>query len=270
MRKLLIAFLMMSMIPSAVFAEDFSFHDEVVVVAKEAPIQEDGKVVFHGSPGLVLLVVGVDGQSVQVQHNRQHGWVNQESLAHIDEVVDYFSNKVRLFPEEEVWRLGRAAVARRLLQFDLAIRDYDFLIKSNPTCARYHNRRGIVGIYKGQFDDAIRDLNRAIELDSEYVAAYCNRALAWIAKKEYGKAIEDCETAMRLDPEDADAYYNRSVARYLRGEKGEVEATREDLRRGIALDPRDSYRVSKLLALEHDGDDDKTHYYEHQPRLFGK
>ena len=95
----------------------------------------------------------------------------------------------------------------RTKQFDLAIADYDELLRLRPTSASYLNR-GNAWKKKKNFDQALADFNEAIRLNPENWVALDGRGLVWRKKKEYARAAADFAECMRLKPEYFSVYNN--------------------------------------------------------------
>jgi lipoprotein NlpI len=165
---------------------------------------------------------------------------------------------------------GNARLDRQ--EIDLAIADYDEVLRHDPTYAIGWYDRGTAYRMKKDFDKAIADYGRAIALDPKYEDAYVNRGVAHAAKGETDRAIADYTTALLLDGSDVaalrargDAYadkadfalarqdYDEALHRapgdsdtsrsrgYLHFYAGEFPAAADDLARVVAAEPDDAY-----------------------------
>ncbi len=108
----------------------------------------------------------------------------------------------------------RANLYEELGKLDLAVRDWDTLVKRKPGDALCYQRRGELYGKLGKYDQAITDLNKALTLEPKgygATAAYYRRALAYAQKGDSQKAIQDLTKAVQLDP----SYKNKA-----RSEKG--------------------------------------------------
>ena len=87
-------------------------------------------------------------------------------------------------------------------QYDLANKDLDRAIKTNPESAMAHNNRGNSYGNLNQFQKAIEDYDEAIRLDPSFALAYSNRALAYTFLGRDDDAISDVQRAadLGLDP----------------------------------------------------------------------
>ncbi|MEK7487493.1 MAG: tetratricopeptide repeat protein, partial [Planctomycetota bacterium] len=96
---------------------------------------------------------------------------------------------------------------------EVAIVDYDEVIRLNPQNANIYNNRGTVKFEKRDFEGAIVDFNEVIRLNPQYMLAYNNRGSAKNSKKDFEGAIVDFDEAIRLDPQYVEAYSNRGIAK---------------------------------------------------------
>jgi tetratricopeptide (TPR) repeat protein len=95
-------------------------------------------------------------------------------------------------------------------QYDLAIRDYDQVIKLDPNIAAGFSGRGETYVFKEQYDRAIQDYDRAIKLDPNDAGYFSGRGNAHLEKGgrdygfgdgvEYDRAIQDYTQAITLNP----------------------------------------------------------------------
>jgi tetratricopeptide (TPR) repeat protein len=126
----------------------------------------------------------------------------------------------------------RGMAYRELGQTDRALRDFDQVIRLNPSLADAYSNRGATYNNLGQYRRAIQDLDEAIRLRPEHYMAYNNRGNAYGNLDQVTRAIQDFNEAIRLDPTLALAYYNRALAYILLG--GDLEAER-DAERAVQL-----------------------------------
>ena len=98
---------------------------------------------------------------------------------------------------------NRGNAFANLLQYELAIQDYDESIKLDPNYAKAFNNRGLAYQKQGEYARAIEDFNAAIKIDSNYAVAIVNRGQAYWKKVDYPHALKDFDEAIRLQPTSA-------------------------------------------------------------------
>ncbi|MCA9271130.1 MAG: tetratricopeptide repeat protein, partial [Planctomycetales bacterium] len=131
------------------------------------------------------------------------------------------------------WRYARAVTWTNKGELDIAIADYDELIRLRESPAFYHVR-GICYHVKGDYDRAIEDFNQAIRIDPGAARYYNSRSQSWYEKGEYLRAQGDGDNAIRLKPSLASAYANRGRA--LEAQEKFDDAAR-DYAKSIDADP---------------------------------
>jgi tetratricopeptide (TPR) repeat protein len=119
-------------------------------------------------------------------------------------------------------------------QYELAIKDYDQVIRLDPTYPLPYLNRGMAHRAMGNIDAAIQDYNTAIKITPGIALAYNNRGNAYRDKGEYDLAIKDFDLAIKLEPKDARLYNNRGGAYHG---KNDSERAIADYSRAIELAP---------------------------------
>ncbi len=97
----------------------------------------------------------------------------------------------------------RAHLYEELGKLDLAVRDWDTLVKKKPDDAHYYRQRGNLYGKLGKYDEAIKDFNKALTHEPKgygAAASYYRRALAYAQKGDSKKAIQDLTKAVQLYP----------------------------------------------------------------------
>jgi lipoprotein NlpI len=90
-----------------------------------------------------------------------------------------------------------------LQQYQLAIQDYDHVIKLGIADARVFNNRGVAYMISGDLDRSIRDFDSAIQLDSKKPYYFLNRARAQFFLGRYAIARGDFADALKREPKSA-------------------------------------------------------------------
>jgi len=83
---------------------------------------------------------------------------------------------------------------------DLAIADYDEILRLEPKADYTLYSRGIAYRDKGNLEQAIADLTEALGINPKYSPAYHERGVAYRMKGDREHAIADFREAIRLDP----------------------------------------------------------------------
>jgi tetratricopeptide (TPR) repeat protein len=194
-----------------------------------------------------------------------------------DVAIAELSKALELFPGDTVSLTNRAAARDELGDKDGALADLTKAIEAAPGMSFLYIRRANIYRQKGDKAAGFRDLNKAVELaaglpgpytsrghaymlDDNYAAALADfkKALSinsgWVdayhylghlhhGKAEFGPAIEAFTNAIRLEP---DAAYYLDRAEVYR-DKFELDRSREDLVKGLKLDP-DNADIKRALA----------------------
>jgi len=217
---------------------------------------------------------------VKLQDRIFEGWIRKREVVVQEEGVAYFTSVIRDSAGDASAYNSRAAVFRRLGEFDRAVKDFSEAIRLDPTQTTYWgnraslwiekrehgnairdynevlrlspgnlaalNGRGIAWARKGSPDQAIADYTEAIRLSPASAFLLRNRGLSWTAKKEYDKAVADFSEAIRLDPKFAQAWGDRGHAR---ARKKDLDGAMKDFDEALRLDPASKYaRLNRAQA----------------------
>jgi tetratricopeptide (TPR) repeat protein len=125
------------------------------------------------------------------------------------------------------------------------------LFAPEPKTAAGFYRRGIFYSQIRVYDLAIADFDELIRINPGIASAYTGRGYAWLQKQQYEKAIADYSEALRLDPRDSNALNGCAWVwstcpdlQYRDGKKAVETATKAC---ELSL-PRDAYLVDTLAA----------------------
>lgn len=149
----------------------------------------------------------------QVYHSRARAFLlkNNYDLA----IADY-DKIVRLKPIAQSY-ISRGAAYRGKGEYDLALADLNQAISLDPRSTDAHHGRGVVYTMKGRYDLAIIDFSNAIALDSKYTDAYFGRGYAYKSQGNHDLALADFNQAISLDPSYVCAYYGRGATYEMMG-----------------------------------------------------
>ena len=148
-----------------------------------------------------------------------------------------YNELIRIAPDYGGTYLNRGAAKYDLGLYKEAINDYEQAIRLDPNNADVYNNLGNAKSALGRHEDAISDYNKAIRLDPNHTTAHLNLGNAKSALGRYEDAISDYNKAIRLDPDDAAAYFNRGAANF---DLNMYEKAIADYDMAIRLDPNDA------------------------------
>jgi tetratricopeptide (TPR) repeat protein len=177
--------------------------------------------------------------------------------------------------------------------YDLAISDYDWVLKQDSDNFAAYINRGIVYANKGNYERAIADISQAIKIKPNSDSAYFNRAKLYSLKKNYDLAITDLKQIIKLklsqdilieayrgrgevhsqkgdydlaisdyswvlkqDPDNFAAYHNRGGSY---SDKGDDDLAIADYKRAIELNPNFAWTYNSLgCSLKRKSDYDQA------------
>ena len=188
-----------------------------------------------------------DGKLKLVTQNGLEGWISKNDALPPAEAAKYFSSELEKNPQDTGLLRKRASARDLNGELDLAIKDYEEIIRVSPDADAYLGR-GNVYLAKKDNDKAIADFTEAIRLDPPFATAYLNRGLALQAKNEPDKAIADYTEALRLNPGYVRAMQERGRAW---SSKKDYDKAIADFNEAIRLDPSDAWAFDQRgLAWE--------------------
>ncbi len=158
----------------------------------------------------------------------------------IDLAIADYDEVLRHDPAYAIGWYDRGTAWRMKKDYDKAIADYGRAIALDPRYEDAFVNRGIAHAAKGETDPAISDYTTALMLDGADVAAYRARGDAYADKGDYALAQQDYDEALRRAPGDADTYRSRG---YLHFYAGDFPAAAADLARVVAAQPDDVYAM---------------------------
>ena len=159
---------------------------------------------------------------------------------------------------------GRGWVSRaEVIRTDEAAAFFTAKIRAEPDVAKWHGRRGVVGLLTFQLANRLEDaaprltagtipapddFQTAVRLDPECVRWRVHLGRIHMHRQEWDRATEQVGEAIRLAPADEVGYYYRAQLARLRGE---FAAATADAVRAIELAPADpgNYELRGALAL---------------------
>jgi Flp pilus assembly protein TadD len=131
---------------------------------------------------------------------------------------------------------------------DLAIEEFQTVVKLKPGDAKAHVNLGAAYNAKGWVDRAIEEYRAALMLKPGYANAHNNLGAAYNAKGWVDMAIEEYQAGLSLQPDNAEIHYNLGVAYNA---KGWADRAIEEYRVALMLKPdyADASRNLKAVLL---------------------
>jgi tetratricopeptide (TPR) repeat protein len=139
----------------------------------------------------------------------------------------------------------RAKAYTKNQDYDLAIEDYNAILKIEPNDAEILNLRGNAYFSKNERDKAIADYTAALKISPSNNIFLFNRGYAHYMKRDYDKAIADYTAALKIYTADKEVLYYRALAY---SQKGDFDDAIKDYTTALNFEP--DYR----LALDNRGD----------------
>ncbi|NTW57718.1 MAG: tetratricopeptide repeat protein [Nitrospirae bacterium] len=139
------------------------------------------------------------------------------SNGQIDLAIEQYQIVLRLKPDDAKTHnnLGNAYSSKGFV--DLAIGHYQTALRLKPDDAKIHNNLGNAYSSKGLLDMAIEQYRIALRLKPEYAEAYYHLGNAYLSKGLVDLAIEQYRMALRLQSDYAVAYNNLGAAYLSKG-----------------------------------------------------
>ncbi|MGJ4887352.1 tetratricopeptide repeat protein [Bradyrhizobium sp. HKCCYLR20261] len=112
-----------------------------------------------------------------------------------------FDEVVRLVPRNtDVYRY-RAEALVRMGRIDRGLDDYDRAIRLDPKNPLLLRDRALALQKRGDLDEALVDLDRAVRMSFSDAELYSDRGAVWLAKGRYDRALADFNQALKLNPD---------------------------------------------------------------------
>ncbi len=103
-------------------------------------------------------------------------------------------------------------------KYDLAIENFEAVLKENPDFAEGYYNIGMAYLKKGDLDNAITQMSKAIELKPDFVQAYFGLGQVYMEKGEKKKATEVFQQAVDAAPGEASTYVNLGIFYFTNNE----------------------------------------------------
>jgi tetratricopeptide (TPR) repeat protein len=139
-----------------------------------------------------------------------------------------------LQPDVEVLR-ANGMRAKHMGHYHVALRFFSEAIRLDPDNLQNYLDRGSVHAELGQHDQAIEDYRESLRRDPHHYWALIWKGTSHLARQEYDQAEQDFDRAMQLRPNEAPPYWGRGRVFSARGEHDQAVA---EYNRSLELDSR--------------------------------
>ena len=144
------------------------------------------------------------------------------ALGKWDLALQDFNEVIRLDSSAYAY-LNRGSLYGDLREFDAAERDLTHAIYMQPRNPELWSQMAELFKMQNDYTSVITHLDKAILLSQPNPILYFNRGHAYCMNKQYGEGILDFNKCIELDNENSKAYYNRSRAYYASGNLSEAK-----------------------------------------------
>ena len=184
----------------------------------------------------LLAAMGIDLNPSYVEAYFNRGVAHWDK-GEVDIAIEDFNMVIKLNPDYAKAYFNLGVAYERKDEVDLAIDNYNMVIALDPNFPEVYHNRGTSYLLAGDFDNAITDYNKAIELNPDCAETYNNRGNTYRFMSDFDNAITDYNKAIELNPNFPKAYYNRGNTYYS---KGEHDKAIDDCSKAIEFDPMDA------------------------------
>jgi hypothetical protein len=151
-----------------------------------------------------------------------------------DTTLKSLNAKIAENPDDagSLYRRGQVYAGRGA--YNLAIKDFDDVIRLNSKDVEAYNNRCWVRTVIGELQSALRDCNEALRLRPNFVDALDSRGLVNLKSGLSKNAIADFDAALRVNPRLTSSLYGRGLARQRSGAISDGDV---DVNNAKAMDP---------------------------------
>ncbi|MDD5655736.1 MAG: tetratricopeptide repeat protein, partial [Elusimicrobia bacterium] len=147
------------------------------------------------------------------------------------EALNGFNRLIAQFPNDDVYRLGRAQVLYDAGRFDEAVSDWRLLASSGaPNLAALRNLRDDAA-NRQAWREAIAWQDRLLRVKAPEPADWFKLAELYLATRSYAGALRSAEMAIRTDPVDINGYYLKATVQELLEDWPAVRETYQEVAR---------------------------------------
>lgn len=119
-------------------------------------------------------------------------------------------------------------------KLDEAVKLFDRAIRTDPSCYKAYNGKGIVLCFKGNYKEGMALINKALEMKPDFAYANFNMALAYKLQKDFKQALVWFDKTISYDPKDTWSYFGIAC---IYAEWKDAGKTVEYLKKAVEIDP---------------------------------
>lgn len=160
--------------------------------------QQPGHAKAHYSLGTVLARLGKQGEA-------ERYLAKVDSLRQIEESIDTFERRTRLYPDDPAAWVTYGYALNRAGRSAEAIRAFRVALYKGPATPDVHILLANAYLKHHQLEDALAHYDAALQLDTSYVGAWVNKGICLARMGRPEAARQAWETALRLDPDQPQA-----------------------------------------------------------------
>ena len=130
--------------------------------------------------------------------------------------------------------------------YEMAILEFNKLIRMNPICAVGHNRLGLAFAWKNELKEAVRELSVAVQLKPDNYIYHNDLGYALACSGNVAGAINEFTTAISLNRDYFDAHRNLGFAYYNLGRYAEAYG---EFSKALAIYPTNNEVINMMKSL---------------------
>ncbi|MCF1751563.1 tetratricopeptide repeat protein [Mariniradius sediminis] len=163
--------------------------------------------------------------------------------------IDFYTEALNIDDQYRDALFNRALVYQQLNQLDLAIRDLDAILTSNPTDSLAVFQRGVCLLDNGEYYKALGDTKNLLKINPESWKGHFLQGLIYEKMKNLEEARSSFLAALQKSPNNVEILVNLANMEYY---LGNLEIASNLLDKAEKIDPSEAniLNLRSLLALE--------------------
>ncbi|MBP7216557.1 MAG: tetratricopeptide repeat protein [Candidatus Omnitrophica bacterium] len=143
-------------------------------------------------------------------------------IADYDAAIKDCTWSIRSHPRNHSAFINRGLAYQAKGNFKQALADYTQAIAINPDSAEGYYNQGVVLYMQEKFEDALKSFNNAVERNVNFAQAYNGRGAIFMRLGDFNEAIANYRQAIALEPGLELAYVNLGIALQKKGDIAEA------------------------------------------------
>lgn len=208
MKKFLLLFILMFMLPANVFAEECDFSTQCALMGKQYLEQKDYKNAIKYFDKAILL----DSNDIFAYSYRAKTYYY---LKNYTQAMNDIEKSLKIMPNSVAYGL-KATLKLEEGDYKSAINLSTEALKFNPRYMKCYEVRARAKVYLGNYIGALKDIVIAIQYDEKYAKNYEVEAMALMGLKDYQLALEKYQKAAELFKKNRDKKNYRKMKRAIK------------------------------------------------------